>query len=383
MKKMNIALVGLGFGGAFADIYNHHPNVGTLGLYDVDKERVNNTRDWLTHDERPSANVKIYDSFEEILRDDSVDAVHLVTPIPQHEEQTVQVLEAGKHCACTVPMAISLDGIKRITEAVRKSGKNYMMMETTLYTYQFFYVKQMIASGKLGRIQFMRGSHYQDMANWPDYWMGLPPMYYGTHAIGPMVALSNSRIKRVHCFGSGAMEKWLSEQYGNPFPVESALFEFENGLKGEATRSLFETARVYQEGLFVYGSDASFEWGFADHDKPYVSTAVQAENGKRGGGCNAEIVQMPNYHQYLPQEIQRFTVGGNYDPLNPQDSLMVGAGAGHHGSHPHLANEFVMSVIENRRPWIDEILGGNITAAGICAHESAMKNGEAVEVPVF
>ena len=76
-------------------------------------------------------------------------------------------------------------------------------------------------------------------------------MYYGTHAIGPMVALSGSRIKRVNCYGSGTMDPGLSKLYGNPYPVESALFEFENGMKGEATRSLFETARAYQEGLFV------------------------------------------------------------------------------------------------------------------------------------
>ena len=42
-----------------------------------------------------------------------------------------------------------------------------------------------------------------------------------------------------------------------------------------------------------------------------------------------------------------------------------------------------MSIIEDRKPWIDEILGGNITAAGICAHESAMRDGEAVIVPEF
>jgi hypothetical protein len=76
-------------------------------------------------------------------------------------------------------------------------------------------------------------------------------------------------------------------------------------------------------------------------------------------------------------------VGGNYDPLNPQESLKKGAGAGHHGSHPHLVNEFVMSIIEDRRPYIDEVLGGNITAAGICAHESAMRGGEFVTVPEF
>ncbi len=376
MKKINVAIVGLGFGGAFVEIYQSHPNVETVGIYDVNRE--------LTQAVSSAYGIrKIYDNFESILKDDSVDAVHLVTPIPLHEEQTIEVLHAGKHCACTVPMAISLDGIDKITKAVRKSGKNYMMMETTLYTYQFFYVKQMIESGKLGKIQFMRGSHYQDMANWPDYWMGLPPMYYGTHAIAPMVALSSSRICRVNGFGSGTMDEELAQKYNNPYPVECAVFEFENGLKGEATRSLFETARAYQEGFFVYGSDACFEWGFCDHDDPYVTTAFSAESGKRGGTSKVEVVQMPNYHQHLPREIQKFTVGSNYDPLNPQISLMKGAGAGHHGSHPHLVNEYVSSIVEGRKPWIDEVLGGNITAAGICAHESAMNRGAAIGVPVF
>ena len=376
MKKINVALVGLSFGGAFTQIYKNHPNVNTIGLYDTNPELLEKTAKFSGID-------KIYSSFEEILADESLDAVHLVTPIPLHEEQTVRVLEAGKHCACTVPMAISLDGIKRITDAVRKSGKNYMMMETTLYTYQYLYAKQMLENGELGRIQFLRGSHYQDMANWPDYWMGLPPMYYGTHAIAPMVALSGSRIKRVHCFGSGTMEPWLQEQYNNPFPVESALFEFENGLKGEATRSLFETARMYQEGMFIYGSQKSFEWGFLDGDMPYITTLSECDGDKRGRITTYETKQMPNFHLSLPKEIQRFTIGENYDPLNPQESLSVGAGGGHHGSHPHLVHEFVMSIVEGRKPYIDEVLGGNITAAGICAHESALKNGESVIVPEF
>jgi len=281
-------------------------------------------------------------------------------------------------------MATSLEDIRRIVDAKRKSGKNYMMMETTLYTYQFFYVKQLIESGELGKIQFMRGSHYQDMRNWPDYWMGLPPMWYGTHAIGPMVALSGSRIQRVVCFGSGTMDKSLHKQYGNPFPVESALFEFENGLKGEATRSLFEVARAYQEGMFVYGSKTSFEWGFTDDNDPYVTTLKPREGNSRGANSSIEQVSMPNYYSYLPESIQKYTISlKDFDPQNPQASLKAGHGSGHHGSHPHLVHEFVMSVVENRKPWIDEVLGGNITAAGICAHQSAMKNGESVIVPIF
>ena len=374
MEKINVALVGVGFGGAFVDIYKHHPNVGEISLFDTDSIKLSKFSQ--------KYSLKVHSSFEEILMDETIDAVHIVTPIPLHEEQSVRVLEAGKHCACTVPMATTLEGIQRITEAKRRSGKNYMMMETTLYTYQFFYVKQMIENGELGKIQFLRGSHYQDMSNWPDYWMGLPPMWYGTHAIAPMVALSGSRIQRVVCFGSGTMDESLHKQYGNPYPVESALFEFENGLKGEATRSLFETARMYQEGMFVYGSKKSFEWGFTDNDTPYITTLGELTDHR---GKPTEFIQqeMPNFYSSLPPEIQRFTVGSDYDPLNPQESLRKGAGGGHHGSHPHLVNEFVMSIVEDRKPLIDEELGGNITAAGICAHESAMKNGEPVIVPLF
>ena len=375
MKQLNVALVGLGFGGAFAAIYKEHPLVGELTLCDPTADRLKQANDFI-------GGAKCVNTLEEVLADPSVDAVHLVTPIPLHAEQSVAVLEAGKHCACTVPMATSLDDIRRIVKAKRQSGKNYMMMETTLYTYQFFYVKRMLESGELGRIQFLRGSHYQDMANWPPYWMGLPPMWYGTHAIAPMVALSGSRICRVNCFGSGTMEEWLTRQYSNPYPVESALFEFENGLKGEATRSLFETARVYQEGMFVYGSEKSFEWGFADWDEPMISTLDHGGEG-RNRWISYEAASMPNYYEDLPEELWHFTVGDNYDPLNPQDSLKKGAGAGHHGSHAHLVHEFVMSCLEERRPWIDEHLAGNITAAGVCAHESALKNGEAVIVPKF
>ena len=376
MKKINVALVGLGFGGAFAEIYKEHPNVGTLTLFDTNADLLK-----IFLDRIPGA--KAASSFDEILSDPAIDAVHLVTPIPLHAEQSIAVLNAKKHCACTVPMATSLEDIQRIVDTKSRPGKNYMMMETTLYTYQYLYCQEMLKTGAFGKIQFLRGSHYQDMENWPDYWMGLPPMWYGTHAIAPMIGLSGSRIKRVTCFGSGTMRKDLHTQYGNPFPVESALFEFENGLKGEATRSLFETARVYQEGMFVYGSDACFEWGFSDGDNPYITTLIPAEDGSRGGRYEVNVTQMPNYHSRLPKPIQRFTVGGNYDPLNPQKSLEKGAGGGHHGSHPHLVHEFIMSIIEERTSAIDEHLAANITAAGLCAHMSAMMDGEKVVVPEF
>ena len=376
-RKLSAALVGLSFGASFAPIWRDHPDVREVGVCDLRSSLAAETA-------REYGISKIYASLEDILKDDEVDIVHLVTPIPDHARQTLQVLKAGKHCACTVPMATSLEDIRHIVEAVRVSGKNYMMMETTLYTYPFLYIRSLVEKEELGRIQLLRGSHYQDMEYWPDYWAGLPPFWYGTHAIAPLVALGG-RIERVSCLGSGSMREELVRRYGNPYPVETAHFRFANGLAGEATRSLFETARIYQEGLFVYGSRKSVEWGFADSDLPVVSELQErGDSPWRGNPVRTHVQEMPNFYHRLPEPLWPYTVGSSlYDPTNPQLSLQKGAGAGHHGSHAHLVNEFVRSILEERKPEVDEIMAGHITAAGICAHESAMRDGEWLTVPRF
>ena len=71
------------------------------------------------------------------------------------------------------------------------------------------------------------------------------------------------------------------------------------------------------------------------------------------------------------------------DQYSPNDDISFLQGGGHGGSHPHLVHEFVSSIVECRKPSIDEIKSADWTAAGICAHESAMKDGERVDIPTF
>ena len=53
------------------------------------------------------------------------------------------------------------------------------------------------------------------------------------------------------------------------------------------------------------------------------------------------------------------------------------------GPIPHLVHEFVRSIIENRKPTVDDILGAYWTGTGICAHISAMEGGKVIEIPQF
>lgn len=377
-KKLKIGIVGLVFGGAFPTIYRDHPDVEEVVICDKNETLLKDFSRKFGFDQCCT-------SYEELLERD-IDAVHILTNIHTHAEMSVKALEAGKHCAVTVPMATTLEEIERIIEAKKKSGKTYMMMETSVYTYQCLYVKKLIESGKLGNIQYLRGTHFQDMEGWPDYWRGLPPLHYGTHAISPLLFLSGLRASKVHCFGSGSMRRELTEQYGNPYPVESAIFELSDGKTvADVTRSLFQTAHEYVEGFSVFGDKMSFEWNFEEED-PYVyefSTGLaDTVIGNRGREIKKYAVHCPNTGEMLPEEIQKYTTEfAILDPEHPD--MYMKQGGGHHGSHPHMVHEFVRSIMEEREPEIDVYRAADWTAAGICGHESAMNGGKEIVIPDF
>ena len=167
--NVSVVVVGLGFGGAFPPIYLDHPDVGDVAICEKDDKRLQ------AMTERHEF-ADVFRDFEDVLGSD-YDAVHLVSGIPDHARQTLAVLNAGKHCACTVPMATSLADLRAIVVAQRESGRNYMMMETAVYTRPFLFARDLKRQGRFGRLQFLRGAHYQDMECWPSYWAGLPPMW--------------------------------------------------------------------------------------------------------------------------------------------------------------------------------------------------------------
>ncbi len=373
MDKIRVAVVGLGFGAEFVPIYASHPDVRSVAVCDADPERLQRTADKFGIARR-------FTDVGDVIQSDEIDAVHLVSGIPDHARQAVAVLKSGKHCACTVPMATSIADLKAVIEAVRASGRNYMMMETAVYTRQFLHAKTLRDRGEFGRIQFLRGAHYQDMERWPPYWNGLPPMWYATHAVSPLLAMAGTRAVKVHCFGSGQMREELRRQYGNPYPVETAIFQLAApGLCAEVTRSLFHCARPYMESFVVYGENACYEWQMED-ENPLLFRMEPVVPGRKRGQT-IERSDPPDRADLLPPSVGRFTKRFVYG--EDEKHLSFEQGGGHHGSHPHLVHEFVRSIIERRRPWIDEVTAANWTAAGICAHESAMAGGREIALPEF
>ena len=111
--KLRVALVGVSFGAEFVPIYLKHPDVDSLVLVDTNKELLNTVGDKFLLEERLT-------DFNAMLEDKTIDAVHLVTPPATHAPLSIQVMNAGKHCACTIPMGMSIDELYQVIDARKK-----------------------------------------------------------------------------------------------------------------------------------------------------------------------------------------------------------------------------------------------------------------------
>ena len=363
---LRVAMVGLGFGAEFIPIYQALEGVEVGAICRRDPARLDQTGDRFGIATR-------YTGFDQVLADDSIDFVHINSPIADHAWMSLAAMEAGKHVICTVPMATTIDECRQIVERAAATGRKYMMAETVVYSREFLFLKDLLDRGELGEIQHVAASHPQDMDGWPDYWKAMIPMHYATHVVRPCLGLLDARAESVSCFGSGRVRDEVAERSGSPFAVQSCHIKYQDrDLVAHVWRFLYDVARQYRESFDVYGTKKSFEWTLIE-DQPHV-----IHTAKRPEPEIPEPVTVPDFAHLLPESIRRFTL-----PAEIQDAehLSFVQGGGHGGSHPHLVNEFVSALAEDRDPWPNAVTSANWTCVGLCAHESSMQGGAVVPLP--
>ena len=93
MSDINIAIVGLGFGAEFIPIYQRLKGVNLYAICQRTQSKLDEVGDKFGIEKR-------YTSYDDLLADPNVHAVHINSPIPDHAEQSIKALKAGKHVAC-------------------------------------------------------------------------------------------------------------------------------------------------------------------------------------------------------------------------------------------------------------------------------------------
>ena len=95
---------------------------------------------------------------DEVLADDTLDAVVLATPVPTHAALAQRVLAAGKHCFVEKPMAQSVADAEAVVAAARSADRVLMVGHLLEYHPGVVKLKELIDGGDLGRILYVYGN---------------------------------------------------------------------------------------------------------------------------------------------------------------------------------------------------------------------------------
>jgi len=382
---ISIGLVGLGaFGSGFADLFKKHPLVDRVGLCDTEPDRVKafaEREDWRDKFNPQDA----YSSLDEISKAD-FDALAIITQPWLHAPQCLKALESGKHVYSAVPISSIPDGDEildwcdKLVNAVKRTGKHYMLGETTYYRPQAMYCRRRAAEGAFGAFTYSEGEYRHAFDSpWCDLRQVLVqrrnsksgseygrilksyldrnihsgPMHYPTHSVSGPVCVMKAHAVKVCAWGQKAVtgDPYFAD---SSFSNETALFLMSNGSTMRICEHRECTATTDREEFRVYGTLGSFE-----HD----------------AWCTRK--------ERTPLSVEQMR-----DPLPPDvaeawkdssgESVAYG---GHGGSHAFLVHEFVDAVAHDRIPAINIWEAARYMAAGVMAHKSCLRDGELLDVP--
>ncbi len=393
-QAFSIGIVGAGqFSGQFSKLFHAHPLVSSVYVTDLLPERAASLVE-------KQGLAGTFDSFDDML-DSDLDAIALFTQRWTHGPLVVRALRAGKHVYSAVPMAITVEEIEAIIEAVRETGLTYMMGETSYYNPATVYARGRVAEGAFGRIFYAEGDYVHDMDlgfyaayqySGGDQWQrtaSYPPMLYPTHSVGGVLGAIGGHAVSVSCIGvpddrgDGVFDREVS-MFDNDFSNATALFELAGGgsMRINEFRRVGYPAHIRESRFRYFGTEGSFE-----------QTAIAALWQDRDGVTDVteEVDTKPSMDLDDPSLADvdpalRDAFVSGLAPVHDAGRLPAefqGLPNGHEGSHHFLVDDFVTAVATRTLPPVNAWEAARYTLPGIIAHESALRGGERLAVPDF
>ena len=146
---IKVGVVGLGYWGPnLARNFDRLPGAELAWVCDESEERVQRSAPAF-----PRARSST--SIDDLLADDTLDAIALATPVPSHARLALRVLEAGKHCFVEKPLAQSVEEAEQVVAAARASGRVLMVGHLLEYHPGVEALKQLVDGGELGDVRYI------------------------------------------------------------------------------------------------------------------------------------------------------------------------------------------------------------------------------------
>ncbi len=238
------------------------PNVRMVAFCDIIPERAEKAAK-----EYGVEGAKTYTDYRELLKDESIEVVHVLTPNREHAQLTIDALYAGKHVMCEKPMAKTAADAQRMLDAAKATGKKLTIGYQSRHKGSVLAAKDIIDAGELGEIYYANcfALRRRGTPNWgvfldEEAQGGGPIIDIATHSLDMTLYLMNNYEPKMVV---GKTHKKLEHpEAGNPW-----------GDNGVSTTPLEEAACAFI--LMKNGATIMLETSWAlNIDNPRVNTCI-------------------------------------------------------------------------------------------------------------
>lgn len=196
MQAINFAVIGYGGMGAY-HVHNLLPNenkrIQIIGTYDISEERQALSLE---------NGYKIYQSFEEVLLDPTIEAILIATPNDLHKILAIAALRAGKHVVCEKPVALNTAEFDEILAVAKETGNVFMVHQNRRWDPDFLIIRELYQEKTIGDV-FHIESRVQGANGIPGDWRhqkkhgGGMLLDWGVHLLDQLLWLVESPVKDV------------------------------------------------------------------------------------------------------------------------------------------------------------------------------------------
>ncbi|MEL6821182.1 MAG: Gfo/Idh/MocA family oxidoreductase [Calditrichota bacterium] len=165
-KSVTFGVAGCGnIGRRHVHLLNTLESTNLAGIYEVVDSRGKEYSE--------SYNCRLYDTYQQMLDDKSVQVVSICTPHGLHAEMSIQASEAGKHVLVEKPMALSVEDCNKMIDAARQNDVRLLVVKQNRFNVPIGLTREALVSGKLGKIYMVecnvmwnRNQEYYTDSNW-------------------------------------------------------------------------------------------------------------------------------------------------------------------------------------------------------------------------
>jgi len=203
--------------------------------------------------------VAIYTDLDELLADDRVQALSVTSPSHVHVEQGLKCCDAGKHFIMEKPIALTLDSLKELRDAVRQSGVKTVVSFCLRWNPSLLNTARLVQSGALGEVFYAEGDYWHGVSDWYSGWEwartkasgGSSFLFGGCHAVDAVRWLVGCDIVQV----AGAYAGGWDDRYEYPATVVGTV-KFASGAIGKLSSSV-DCVLPYQFNMDLLGDKGS------------------------------------------------------------------------------------------------------------------------------